>query len=218
MSRVGILLAFVLFVQGCRDIQPFEPYSRSDGFGLEGTVTAPNGIPLDSVSVRLFYSTTLTGRTPIDSTQLMISDPPRIIVVDVFDVHSKYVAQVFSGYKPPGPMPRFNWDERDAEGKYVPSGKYFIQYVYDTAVVKIITWLVEGTVTAISNADGKFTIASDRLPIGERFDFYRFNGEYDGTYRVLPEIILTLFRGGRFATYRVDLQRESVTHGVFVLE
>ena len=202
----------------CREIQPFEAPLSVPGYEFNGTVTTANGVPLDSVEVRLFYKTALVRETPIDTQGVVVTDPSRIVYIAVYTEHNQYIRQLFFGYRSPGLLPRFHWDEQDDSGHFVPSGKYLIRYVYNATIVKEVSHLAEGHRTAMSNNFGEFRIANDHFPIGELFDFYEDEGTYYGTFEVLSQVRLVLSRGTLQSSYLVGMEKNKITRGAFILE
>lgn len=218
MRTAVAIIILCCSVPACREVQPFESSRVITGYELHGTVTTPNGIPLDSVSVWLSYVAVPVSYIPLDTMQVIVKDSTKIVYVAVYSSDFRYVHRLFLGYRSPGPVPRFKWNEQDDSGHYVPSGKYFIQYVYDASVVKVVPYLAEGHRTAMTNSSGEFVLSNDRLPVGELFDFYTNDGTYDATYQVLPEIELVFTRGTlQPSSYDVSLDQNKITRGVFKL-
>ena len=206
-----------LVIFSCREIRPLESDVPVSGYQLSGTVTNSNGIVLDSVSVYLSYRTDLVGFTPLDTTHVMITDSTKFVSVVVYNVNFQSVRQLFYGHLRVGPMPRFRWNEVDDSGRYVASGKYYIKYQYDTAIVKVVPYLADGHRTTMTNHNGSFTLANNYLPVGEQFDLY--DTSYVETDVVLPEVRLIFMKGTlQSQVYDVPLQQNKITYGVFKLE
>lgn len=205
-------------VWSCRDFQPFEASIPITGYQLDGTVTTPNGIPLDSVQVILWYTYSLYRTTPLDTIQVVVTDSTKILYVAVYTSNFRYVRKLFFSFHRTGVVPRFPWNEKDDNGNFVPSGKYIIRYVYDTTIVKDVPHIAEGHPTAMTDARGRFSLTNANLPIGEIADFYYSNGDYEGTLRVQNDIILEFVKGEARNVYRVALQRNKLVRGSFTLE
>jgi len=211
------IILFVVFLS-CREIQPFDQFIPIQGYQLNGTVTTPNGIPLDSVEVRLWYTYRLYQTTPLDTVQVVVTDSTKIVYVAVYTQDFIFVKELFFGFRRTGVLPRFPWDEKDSEGKFVPSGKYFVSYSYDNVVVKDVPYIAEGHTTTVTDRNGRFSLTNANLPIGEAADFYRSNGQYEGTFVVMREILLEFVKGGAHNTYRVVLERDKLIRGSFTVQ
>lgn len=212
-----MLITIAVLLCSCREIEPLERFIPVNGYKLEGTITTPNGIPLDSVEVKVSYTYDLYQTTPLDTVQVLITDSTKIVHVAVYNYNFRQVRQLFLGFHRPGVFPNFRWDERDDTGKYVPSGKYFIRYTYDTVVVKVVSHIAEGHTTAITDRSGRFTLTNANLPIGEIADFYRSNGSYRGTFIVRQSIKLKFLKDGLASSAEVTLARNKLVRKSFIL-
>jgi hypothetical protein len=185
---------------------------------LNGTVTSPNGIPLDSVGVRLYYSYDIVSYDPIDTQQVIVTDSTRIVDVSVYTPDHVFVKQLYFNYRPRGPVPHFLWDERDQTGAPVSSGEYLIRYAIDTTVVKYSVVVIDGHTTATTDGFGRFTITAQHLPVGTVFDAYTQLNAYDVTLRVRAQVDLFLYKGALNAPYpSVLLKKDQITTAGFTL-
>ena len=215
---VWIVVIGALFFS-CREIQPLQPSHSVNGYQLSGIVTTPDGLPLSGVEIRVFYNYDLVQNTPIDTQQVVVRDSSKIVDVAVYTSNYRLVQELFLGYRPTGPVPRFTWNGFDGDGNLVPSGKYLMRYVVDTVIVKYSTLIVDGHPTTLSDTSGHFTLTADRLPIDEVFDHYRLNNTYEGTYVVLPAIDITLKKSTLSKTYTgITLVRNRIMSIAFTLE
>lgn len=203
----------------CRDIQPpFSSVQSITGYQLSGRVTTANGIPLDSVQVILYYNYDYVGSSPMDTQQVIVDSLSQIIDVSVYTPNIRYVRRLYHGIMQPGPVPRFRWNGRDDDGIPVPSGKYLIRYTIDSVTVKDSPVLVQGHVTTISDPLGRFVLGNERLPIGEKFDFYGSDGSFSGVARLIPYIDIELFKQGLHGSFsNISLTQGSITSGSFTL-
>ena len=216
--RLSLVCITCAVLTSCRDIQPFQTVIPVQGFQLNGTVTSTNGIPLDSVRVRLYYIVDVVGYDPVDTQRVIVTDSTRIVDVSVYTPKLVFVRQLFFNYLHTGPVPRFLWDERDQHGASVPSGEYWIRYAIDTVIVKYSVIVIGGHITAITDALGHFTITADHLPIGTVFDAYTTENVYDATFRVRPEVDLILIKSGIQTEYpSVQLNKDQITTAGFTL-
>jgi hypothetical protein len=202
----------------CREVLPLEISSPITGYQLDGTVTTSNGVPVSGVEVVLYYEKDLTGTQPTDTASVVVRDPTKPVDVAVYTEKLQFVRQLFLGYKPAGVLPPMLWNGTDKNGAPVPSGKYVIRYVVDTAIVKFSPVLVEGHTTTVTDQLGHFTLNADRLPIGETFDLYSSTNAYVGTYQVVPSVdIILRTASSRMAYLTIDLLLNQVTSKVFIL-
>jgi hypothetical protein len=216
--RYVLCILCCILLCSCRDIQPYDRFIPIQGYQLNGTVTTPNGIPLDSVEVRLWYNYGLYRTTPLDTIQVVVTDSTKIVYIAVYTYDFSYVRKLFLGFSRPGVLPRFSWNEQDDNGNFVPSGKYIIRYVYNDTIRKDVPYIAAGHTTAMTDADGRFTLTNANLPIGEVADFYSNHGDYEGTFIVLHEIILDFIKGDARRRYRLTLERDKLIRGSFTLE
>ena len=208
----------IVLLSSCREIVPFEQrIERFEGYQLQGTVTTQNGIPLDSVFVRLFYSYALVQSKPLDTVVVNITDPTKIVEVNVYDNDGRYVHQMYFGYRPAGRLSQFFWNQRDDTGRAMPCGRYWIRTWYNDAIRKIVPYILEGSRTTLTNHDGRFSIGKKNLPVDALFDYYP-DTSYAGSYRVLARVRLVFERGERQTGFSVDLEPNAITNRVFKLE
>ena len=189
MSRRWLLL-IVVVLTCCREIEPFSPSGPFFGYQVNGIVTNANGVPLEGVSLRLFYE--YGGRyAALDTAQLRVYDTLNTIRVEVFDADDKLVRWFtvlpYSGY-----LQRNVWDEKDSTASDVKSGLYRMLVYFNTSLVKQSRWLVDGKVSAVTDVSGQFSILNSSLPVGEIVDLYDQQGSYFGTYEILPTIRLVV--------------------------
>ena len=212
------MCAVCVALASCRDVQPSQTSSVIQGFQLDGTVTSANGIPLDSVSVRLYYDFHDFGNDPVDTQQVVVTDSTRIVDVSVYTPKLVFIRQLFFNYRRTGPVPRFTWDQRDQHGALVPSGEYWIRYAIDTAVVKYSVVVIDGRITALTDRLGHFVIPGEHLPVGTVFDAYTPENVYDATVRVGSDVGLILFKAGLQVEYPyVQLKKNQITTALFTL-
>ncbi len=213
---VGVLCTAIL---SCRDIQRFQDTTSIQGYQLNGTVTTPNGVPIEQVDVRLYYDYDFVSDSPSDTQQVAVTASLSLVDVAVYTVKYEFVRQIFFDYRTTGTVPRYRWNGRDRNGNVVPSGKYLIRYVVDTTIIKYSPWLVEGHSTDTTDTRGGFTLTSDRLPVGDVFDLYDSFNVYIGTYKVLPSIDIEFVKSSQTATYgNIALQKDIITGRTFILQ
>lgn len=216
--RIVLLSLVLALLPSCRDIQPFQTVSQIRGYQLSGTITSQNGIPLDSVSVRVYYEYDLVGYDPVDTQRVIVTDSTKIVDVAVYTPQFVFVKQLFFNYLHTGPVPNFFWDQRDQQGASVKSGEYLIRYAIDTQIVKYSVVVIDGHISATTDALGHFILGADRLPVGIVFDAYTTDNMYDATLRVRPVLDLILLKGALQSEYpNVQLNLNQITTAGFTL-
>ncbi len=207
-----------LMINSCREIEPSSPVQSIEGYQLTGIVMTSNGIALDSVGVRLYYRYDHVRSTPLDTVKIFITSSDQIINVSVWKDSSHYIRTLYSGTWQIGPLPQFRWDGMDSNQTQLTSGKYLMRYIIDNLLIKEVSIILDGKLTAITYNKGRFTIMNINLPIGELFDIYRSNGTFYGVYRVSATIALELQIQDSRAEYpAVHLQKNQVTNHTFIL-
>lgn len=212
----GILCATTL---SCRDILPFSNETAVDGYQLDGTVTTSSGVPIDSVSVYLYFDYDFVTDEPIDTERVVVTRPLSFVDIAVYTPAFQFVRQLFFDYRSTGVVPRARWNGRDMNGNLVPSGKYLIRYAVDTAIVKFSPVIIDGHVSARTDAGGYFTLLPARFPVGDVVDLRDGADEYIGTYRVTSSVNIDFRKLSLHKVYdNVNLQRDKVTSRIFILQ
>ena len=219
MRYVGVGMLCVAMLS-CREVLPVSVSPPTvQGYQLNGVVYSTNGVALENVEVRLYYNFRQVGYSPIDTQKVVITNSQSIYNVAVVTPAYEYVNQIFYGHFQVGTTPRATWNGLDQYGNPVPSGKYLIRYMIDTVVVKYSTVIINGHLTATTDHQGRFTLASDRLPVGEQFDYYNTENTFIGTYQVDSLVFLDFRKLSQHTQYpSVALQKGTITNGVFTLE
>ena len=217
MRWICLCLALII-IPSCREVNPLETLTPIHGYQLNGIVTTKDGLPIDSVVVSLQYHFSVYQYTPLDTVQVFLADSTRRMFVGVFTPDDRRVRTLFDDRFPAGLFPNYYWDEKDDSGQYVPSGKYFVKYINDTAIVKIVPWLADAHQTTMTNIAGQFSLTSSSLPLGELFDLYYYDSSYDATYRVMTGIRLFFNRGQLRGMSEVSMEKDKITRGSFIVE
>jgi hypothetical protein len=203
----------------CREIRQFQPIDIISGYELQGEVTSKNGIPLDSVSVRLYYTYDYLGPQQLDTIPVIITDSTKIVFVAVYSKAGAYVQTLYFNFHSPGILPTYLWDGRGEGGEPVPSGEYVIVYSYGSTVVKQVPVIADGNVTATTDRNGNFTLPNSCFPVGGVFGMYADNGEYVGAFRVLQDVEIVLRRGEVVsAPFDVTMTKDLITRRVFTFQ
>lgn len=217
--RFAFLGIFCVICFSCREIQPLSTILSLTGYELKGRVTNQNGLPIDGVEVFVYYNTEIAGTTPMDTVQVIVTDSTQIVDVAVYTSNYDFVKQLYLGSLSPGNVPRFVWNGSDENQSPVPSGKYFVRYTVNNAIIKFSTIIIEGHRTAATDALGRFKITADHLPIDELFDAHYPNGAYYATKRVLPYVDLGFQKQGLYGfALAIQLTKDRITNGVFTIQ
>ncbi len=190
--RVLAVAAVACLILSCREVQPFQPVSTIQGYRLDGIVTSANGIPLGGAQIYLYYNYDYYSDTPVDTVNVVVQSSTRSVDVAVYTPDHVFVRQLFLGPHAPGVLPLMFWDGLDSHGVAVSSGKYLIRYALDGVVVKYTTVVIDGHLTAVTDAAGNFTLGPSVLPVGTIFDAYYQDSTYAATFVVLPAVDILL--------------------------
>jgi len=215
--HVIITGSFCLFALSCRDVQPVFVSEQVTGYYLRGIVTSKSGIPLDSVTVILYYNYSYVGSTPIDTVQVSVPDTSTYVNVSVYTTKNIFIRTLFSGTMPhAGVISSYPWDGSDGDKNPVPSGLYRIRYTVGSTVVKSVPYIVDGHPTAMTDSTGYFTLTGDNLPIGLRFDANSSSIPSVGVYQITQQITVQFFKNNFTSSYTsLWLTRDEVTYHTF---
>lgn len=187
--RYALLGLLCLIIISCRELEPLTGSQVIDGYQIDGRVTTVNGVPIDSVEVKLYYYYTYFSSTPIDTIPVVVTDSLKVVDISVVDRKFRFIRTIFFGlWGRTGIIPRIYWNGRDLNNQPVLSGLYYIQYIVDTVLVKSSPVIVDGHVTAITDNRGRFSIVNYNLPIGSVFDVYNDDDSFYGVMKVLPKV------------------------------
>jgi hypothetical protein len=196
----------------CREILPVEGEEKTDGYLIKGIVTNQSGTPLENVDIKLYYETNWYSNSPTDTIVAVVTDTTKFVTVEVVSNKNVLVKKLFTAKLPFGPIPRPFWDGTDIIGRSVVPGLYTMRYLLDTLILKESPVIVDGTLTARTDADGLFLITNDNLPIGKIIDEYDNQNKYLRTVTISSSVILELFYGIASKVGRVELTKDVVTH------
>jgi len=201
----------LVFLLSCREILPVEPEEITDGYLIKGTITNQSGTPLENVDVKLFYETNWFSNAPSDTNTAVVTDTGKIVAVEVVTLKNIVVKKLFYGKRPLGPIPTYLWDGYNDNGGLVAAGYYLIRYKLDTVVLKESPVVIDGTLIARTDYDGRFMIANESLPVGKIFDEYDDQDKYIRTLSIAQTVILELYYGTVQKVGRVYLKKDVVT-------
>jgi hypothetical protein len=211
--RYIVLALTCVLITSCRDIESPAVLGGIDGYELSGKITTSSGIPVDSVSVSLFYYYEYISNRQLDTIPIIITDTAQVLDVTILSNKFKLIHTLFHGrFRDLGPIQKMFWNGRDDNNKPVPSGLYYMSFSIDSVFVKRNSIIVDGNVTAYTDLYGRFTLMNNCLPVGQLFDAYNDDGSYYGVLKVEPKIALTLSKGGSHAEYEsIHLSLNSIT-------
>src|SRR4051794_6579015 len=95
----------------CRETLPYQPAPTfQEGYALSGRVTGANGLAVSGAAVRLDYGLDPTYLPRMDTVQVIVPNPPKLVRVEAFDNAGNYVKQIYLGIPTAGPFNR-TWNE-----------------------------------------------------------------------------------------------------------
>ncbi|MEX1140459.1 MAG: hypothetical protein WEB33_05505 [Bacteroidota bacterium] len=199
-----------LLTFGCRDAGVVNPNSTVEGYRIEGTVRDGLEQPFNNVSIALFYSMDpINNNAPVR--EYTIETPGEFVNIDVYDADSVLIRNLYAG-TPGGPTVFEPWDKLKNDGALVGSGVYTVRVTVGGMLRHSYVEVVNGNVTAVTNADGVFAIPGVYLPIGySPAPVYNSAGAFVGNYRISDRAYLECNVGGVTYGYSVRLVEGFVT-------
>ncbi len=203
------VLLFVLIPIGCREIEPFPSQTDIEGYRIEGTVTDAGGRALQGATIQMFYAFS-TLLPPLDTSRVAVVNPGTRINVDVLSTDS-FIIRNFEFTTSPGYLPHNIWNGLDNNGQQVKNGAYTIVVSLNGVEKKRSDWLIDGQIIATTDAEGKFFISKNNLPIGRIVDIYSVSGTYTGTYQITHVVFLRAGYNGMEIEAQVVLVLDQTT-------
>jgi len=209
--RKGIVLSFrwlsmfSLIVYGCRDTSLVNGNGPVEGFRIEGTVLDGLEQPISNVPISLFFALDFIGNTPVPVREYTLQAPGEFVSIDVYDYENGFVRNLYAG-APGGPSIYVPWDYRRNNGALAGSGVYTAKVTVGAEIRHSYVEVVNGEVTAQTDANGVFVIPSVHLPVGfSPAPSYNSQGAFTGNYRILTWVYLEFDIGGIVYSYSVPL-------------
>jgi len=196
---------FFLIVFGCRDTSLVNVYGTVEGFRIEGTVLDGLEQPISGVPISLFFALDFIGNTPVPVREYTLQTPSEFVGIDVYNYENGLVRNLYAG-APGGTTIYIPWDHRKNNGALAGSGVYTVRVTVGGEMRHSYVEVVNGEVTAQTDANGVFVIPSVHLPV----DFfpaptYNSQGAFTGNYRILTWVYLEFNIGGIVYSYSVPL-------------
>lgn len=209
-SKFRIVFGLSLVAIGCRDAVIETPIIPIDGYQIEGTVVDGLDQPFGDLPISLFYTTEfLDNNVPVRA--YTIQTPGEFVNIDVYDADSVLVRNLYAGT--PGDTAIYvPWDWRRNDSTLVGSGIYTVRVTVGGMLRHSYVDVVDGNVTAVTNASGGFTISDVNLPVGYfPAPFFNASGAFIGNYRIRDQVYLECSVGGVTYGYPVRVSKGVVT-------
>ena len=220
VARIVALGCFSLSVASCDRPTAYEPGTRpAFGYQIEGRILDRLGAPMEGVEVYPYYDLVYASSDTAPARDYEVKDSVTMVTVRVLSSEDSVVRELASGFYQPGFL-LVEWDRRDSVGNDVQSGAYRVCYIVDGQIVSSYGVLVEGTLTARTDATGAFTLSNRHLPLG--FGpvplYSRDSSVFYGTYSVGSAVFLELTTPTTIHTVGVRPSKDRVTAVSLVLE
>lgn len=209
-STFSVVLVLTFVVIGCRDAGIETPITSINGYQVEGTVFDGLDQPFDNLPIALFYTTEFVDNN-VPVREYTIQTPGEFVNIDVYDADSVLVRNLYAGT--PGDTTIYvPWDRRRNDSSLVGSGIYTVRVTVGGTIRHSYLDVVNGNITAVTNASGAFTIPDVNLPIGySPTPFYNASGAFVGNYRIRDQVYLECSVGGVTYGYPVRVSEGVVT-------
>ncbi|MBI4417984.1 MAG: hypothetical protein HY563_04350 [Ignavibacteriales bacterium] len=205
------IIALLILVTGCRDTDLVEVRRPTEGYQIEGTVLDGLDQPVIGVAIKVSYGMDFVSSSPQPQREYILQSPGEYVVIDVYDLKNRLVRNL-AAESPSGPSFYRPWDKRNNSGNLVRSGVYIVRYVVDGAVRHSYPVLVDGHVTATTDANGVFSISDDSLPVGYYpVPLYTGTDAFVGNYRINNVVYLELTIGTTTHRFGIILRMNEVT-------
>lgn len=209
-STLSCLLVISLGATGCRDAGVETPITNVDGYQIEGTVFDGLDQPFSNLPIALFYTTEFVDNN-VPVREYTIQTPGEFVNIDVYDEDSLLVRNLYAG-TPADSTIHVPWDRRRNDATLVGSGIYTVRVTVGGMLRHSYVDVVNGNVTAVTNANGVFKIPDVHLPIGySPAPFYNASGAFVGNYRIRNQVYLECSVGGITYGYPVHVSEGILT-------
>lgn len=156
---------FLLLNFGCKREDITDTDNEIIGYRIEGTVKDRLGMPVDSVKIKVFFNYDLVDYDTDPNNYFVITNRQDINVFQVYDSDDSLVRNLYTSTLPVDTI-MVSWNFKDDAKNDVPVGLYHIKHFVNGNVRKSVPVIVDGTITAFTDAAGFFVIPNKRLPIG----------------------------------------------------
>ncbi len=189
------------------------------GYQISGRIVDRFGVPMEGVDIYPYYDLTYVSSDTAPTREYTIRDSVTFVSMMVLDARDSVVRSLGEGLYAPGNI-LATWDRKDDGGGDVPSGVYRVCYRVGGEIAAAYAVLVEGTLTARSDASGAFTLWDYELPMGfSPVPLYsRDSTMYYGLYAITDVVVLDLVTPSRVHSIAVRPVKDRVTTVPLVLE
>jgi len=212
--------AFItVFCLGCERDTQLLSVDSTNGYKIQGSVTDRIGNPVAGVNVSVLYDYELVDSNPAPPKDFTVTDSTKTVSVIVRNRSDQTIRTIFSGTLPSGNH-TYDWDMKDAFGNDPPATTYTVHYLVDSVSQKSYSVTVSGTIVALTDVQGEYTIPDDNLPIG----FYPVplysvdKSIYYGNHRVVPFVRLAFTTSARSKEVVVNVAKDVVKKVDVVLD
>lgn len=210
--KTGFPGAFIIvFCLGCERDTQLLSVDTTAGYKIQGTVTDRIGNPVVGVNVSVWYDYDLVDRNPAPTKDFTVTDSTKTLSVVVRNRADQTIRTIFSGTLVPGNR-TYDWDMKDANGNDPPASTYTVHYLVDGVSQKSYSVTVSGTIVALTDVQGKYTIPDNNLPIGfYPVPIYSFDKSvYFGNHRIVSSVRLAFTTTARAKEVVVNLSKDVV--------
>ncbi len=201
----------MIFCLGCERDTQLLSVDTTTGYKVQGTVTDRIGNPVVGVNVSVLYDYDLVDRNPAPSKDFTVTDSTKTVSVVVRNRGDQTIRTIFSGTLPLGNY-MYDWDMKDAIGNNPPASTYTLHYLVDGVSQKSYSVTVSGTIVALSDVQGQYTIPDNNLPIGfYPVPIYSFDKSvFFGNHRIVSSVRLAFTTTARVKEVVVNLSKDVV--------
>jgi hypothetical protein len=210
--KTGFLGAIIIvFCLGCERDTQLLSVETTTGYKVQGRVSDRIGNPVAGVSVSVWYDYELVDRNPAPSKDFTITDSTKTLSVVVRNRSGQTIRTIFTGTLPPGNY-TYDWDMKDATGNDPPASMYAVHYLVDGVSQKSYSVTVSGTIVALTDVQGQYTIPDNNLPVGfYPVPIYSFDKSvYFGNHRIVPAVRLAFTTTALAKEVVVNLSKDVV--------
>jgi hypothetical protein len=202
----------------CERPLPTETAKRIVGYRIEGQVTDHFKRTLPEVEVRMFYYFEYANSSTPPHRGIHVSQNLALVTVQLYSANNQLLGILFQQNVPVGDF-EYLWTGRNGSGDLVASGVYYVKYILGSAdTVNTYVVGVSGGRVATTDADGKYQIPQERLPIGfAPVPVYFDDGSFDANYRIGSRVRLEFLWQGYTFPFLFDVEMNAVTNGTVSL-
>lgn len=164
-SKIAGVLMALLFLTGCRDLNPLDARIVIDGYRVVGTVMDGLNNPIPGVQIRLSYGMDFVSGSPVPERSYTLQAQTEYVEVRVLDRTGTQVRALYADTVS-APTIYVPWDKLNDAAVPVPSGIYEVRYIVGGTVRHTYTVIVDGNITVTTSTEGVFVLPNEILPVG----------------------------------------------------